>query len=255
LRVLCARVGFEHAHPHKPLRPYPLHHCEKCSTLELFRRFRMQAFAGGERKTRRPVEQAAFLRRELIPIFVGVDEPVALFARQAAHPADCLVNGLTPVRGQLPELLKELARLLLLVGRQVLPSFHAVEHALLLLRRQAGKMLQPLPQLRLLLRGKPAELGIVFERAALLRRRQILIAAEPVPGVAGLVLRRMELIGTVRARAILFLKAVPLPVRRLRLRMRLWRPLRLPRLRRRLRIPRLAKHGGHTERRQQQKRR
>jgi hypothetical protein len=36
--------------------------------------------------------------------------------------------------------------------------------------------------------------------------------------------------------------------------MRLWRPLRLPRWRRRLRIPRLRKHGGHTEGRQQQKR-
>ena len=116
-------------------------------------------------------------------------------------------------------------------------------------------MLQPLPQLRLLLRGKPSKLRIVFERAALLRRRQILIAAEPVSGVAGLVLRRMELIGTAGAGAILFLKAVPLPVRWLRWWMRLWRPLRLPRLRRRLRIPRLRKHGGDTEGRQQQKRR
>ena len=213
----------------------------------------MQSFA--ERKTGRPAKQATFPGREFIPIFVGVDEPVAPFGRQAAHAADGPVDGLTPGRGQLPELLKELARLLLLIGRQVLPGFHAVEHALLLLRRQAGKMLQPLPQLRLLLRGKPAELRIVFERAALLRRRQILIAAEPVSGVAGLVLRRMELIGTVRARAILFLKAVPLPVRRLRLRMLLWRPLRLPRRWRRLRIPRLGKHGGHAEGRQQQKRR
>jgi hypothetical protein len=219
----------------------------------------MQAFAGGERKTRRPIEQAAFLRRELVPILIGVDEPVALFRRQSAHPADRPVDGLTPVRGQLPELLKELARLLLLIGRQVLPGFHAVEHALLLLRRQAGKMLQPLPQLRLLLWGKLAELRIVFERAALLRRRKILIAAEPVSGVAGLVLRRMELIRTVGAGVTFFLKAVPLPVRWVRWWMRLWRLWRLPRLRRplrrRLRIPRLAKHGGDTERRQQQKRR
>jgi len=177
----------------------------------------MRTFAGGERKTRRPVEQAAFLRRKLVSIFVRVDEPVALFRRHAAHVADRMVDGLTPVRGQLPELLKELARLLLLIGRQVLPGFHAVEHALLLLRRQAGKMLQPLPQLRLLRRRKPAELRIVFERAALLRRRQILIAPEPVSGMAGPVLRRMELIGTVGAGTTLFLKAVPLPVRSLRL--------------------------------------
>ena len=163
----------------------------------------------------------------------GVDEPVALFGRQAAHPADRPVDGLAAVGRQLLELLKDLARLLLLIRRQVLPGFHAVENALLLLRRQAGEMLQPLLQLGLLLRRKPAELRIVFERAALLRGRQIFIAAEPVSGVAGLVLRRMELIGTAGA-GILFLKAVPLPVRRVRLRMRLWRPLRLPRLRRRL---------------------
>ena len=110
--------------------------------------------------------------------------------------ADRAVDGLAAVGRQLLELLKELARALLLIGRQVLPGFHAVEHALLLLRRQAGKMLQPASQPRLLLRRKPAELRIVFERAALLRGRQILIAAEPVSGVAGLVLRRMGLIGT-----------------------------------------------------------
>jgi hypothetical protein len=223
--------------------------------LILFRRFGWQAFARSERKAGRPAEQAAFPRRELIPVFVGIDEPVALFRRHAAHAANRPVDGLTAVGRQLFELLKELARLLLLIGRQVLPGSHAVEHALLLLRRQAGKMLQPLPQLRLLLRGKPAELWIVFERAALLRRRQILIAAEPVSGVPRLVLRRMELIGTAGAGTTFFLKAVPLPVRSFRLRMRLWRPLRLPRLRRPLRIPRLGKHGGRTQGRQQQKRR
>ena len=147
---------------------------------------------------------------------VGVDEPVALFGCQAAHSADRLVDGLPAVGRQLLELLKELARLLLLIRRQVLPGFHAVENALLLPGRQAGKMLQPPLQLGLLLRGKPAELGIVFERAALLRRRQVFIAAEPVSGVARLVLLRTELIGTAGVGITFFLKAVPLPVRRLR---------------------------------------
>ena len=56
--------------------------------------------------------------------------------------ADRPVEGLAAVGRQLLELLKELARLLLLIRSQVLPGFHAIEHALLLLRRQAGKMLQ-----------------------------------------------------------------------------------------------------------------
>jgi hypothetical protein len=162
-------------------------------------------------------KQAAFLRRKRIPVPVGVDELVALSGREAAHAADCLVDGLTAVWRQLPELLKELARPLLLIGRQVLPGFHAVEHSFLLLRRQAGKMLQPVLQSGLLLLRKPTELRIVFEGAVLLRGWQILIAAEPVAGVAGLVLRRMELIGT--AGTTFFLKVVPLPVGMLRLRM------------------------------------
>src|SRR5208337_2211530 len=163
-------------------------------------------------------EDPALLRRECVSVPRGVDEPVALFGRQAAHSADGLVDGVAAVRRQLLELLKDLARLLLLIGRQVLPGFHAVEDALLLPGRQAGKMLQPSLQLGLLLRGKPAELRIVLESAALLCRWQVFIAAEPVSGVAGLVLRRMELIGTAGVGATLLLKAVPLPVRRLRLR-------------------------------------
>ncbi len=116
-------------------------------------------------------------------------------------------------------------------------------------------MLQPLLQAGLLLRGKSSELRIVFERAALLRGRQILIAAEPVSGMAGLVLRRVELIGTAGAGTIFFLKAVPLTVRPLRLRLRLRRPLRL-RLWRPLRwhMPGLGKHCLDEQGRQQQKR-
>jgi len=185
-------------------------------------------------------EDAAFLRREGVSVLLGVDELVALCGRQATHAADRLVDGLAAVGRQLLELLKELARLLLLIGSQVLPGFHAAEHALLLLRRQAGKMLQPVLQPRLLLRGKLAELRIVFERAALLRGRQIFIAAEPVSGVARLVLRRTHLIGADGVRTTFLLKVVPLPIRMLRSLMlwRLW-----------LRIP-----GLGEGRRQQQKR-
>jgi len=169
-------------------------------------------------------EQAAFLRGERASVLVGVDEPVALFGRQAAHAADRPVDGLAAVGRQLPELLKELARPLLLIGSQVLPGFHAVEHALLLLRRQAGKILQPSVQLSLLRRRKSSELRIVFERAVLLRGWQIFIAAQPVSGVAGLVLRRTSFTAAAGVGTTFFLKAVPLPVRILRLRMLLlWR--------------------------------
>ena len=50
-----------------------------------------------------------------------------------------------PLRGELLHLLVNLTRLLFLLGSQVLPNFHTVQHALLLLRRQRGEMLQPLP--------------------------------------------------------------------------------------------------------------
>jgi len=173
----------------------------------------LQAVAGGEWKVSGSAENGAFLGRERVSVLRGVDEPVALFGRQAAHAADGAVDGLAAIGRQLPELLKKLVRLLLLIWSQVLPGFHAVEHAFLLLGRQAGKMLQLLSQLELPLRRKPAELGIIFERTALLRGRQIHIAAKPVSGVAGLVLRRMGLIGAAGVRATFFLKVVPLPVR------------------------------------------
>src|SRR5271156_2528321 len=159
-------------------------------------------------------ENAPFLRRERVPVLWGVDELVALVRRQPTHAADRLIDDLAAIGWQLFELLKKLARLLLLIRSQVLPGFHAVEHALLLLRRQTGKMLQPVLQPGLLLRWKPPELGIVFEHAALLRRWQVLITAQPVSGVAGLVLRTCR----IGVRTIILLKVVPLPIRTLRLR-------------------------------------
>jgi len=162
-------------------------------------------------------QNAAFLGRELVSELVGVDELVSLSGRQAAHSADCPVDGLPAIGRQLLELLKELTRLLLLIGSQVLPGLHAIEHALLLLWRQTGKMLQLVLQPFLLLGRKLAELRIVFEGAALLSGRQIFIAAEPVSGVAGLVLRWMRLIGAGGVGMTLGLKPVPLPVRVLRL--------------------------------------
>jgi len=172
------------------------------------------------------VEDEALTRRERSLVLVRVDELVALRRRQFAHAADRPIDGLAAIRRQLPELLKDLARMLLLILSQVLPGFHAVEHPLLLLRRQAGKMLQPALQPGLLLGRKPSELRIVFERAALLGRRQIFIAAEPVSGVTGLVLRTMRFIGAAGVRAVFVLKPVPLPIRTVGLLMRRLRRLR-----------------------------
>ena len=166
-------------------------------------------------------EDEAFPRRERVRVLVRVDELVALFRRQVAHAADRPIDGLAAVGRQLPELLKDLARVLFLILSQVLPGLHAVEHAFLLLRRQAGKMLQFVLQPGLLLRWKPPELRIVFERAALLRGRQIFIAAKPVSGVPGLVLRAMRFIGAAGVRGTFFLKPAPLPIRTLGLLTRL----------------------------------
>ncbi len=118
-------------------------------------------------------------------------------------------------------------------------------------------MLQAVPQPGLLLRRQPAELRIIFEGAALLCGRHILVMAKPVSGVAGLVLRRMDWIGAAGAGMTFFLKAVPLSVRMLRLRVVLrWRWLRLmPALRERGLDERSLGERSLGERgRQQQKR-
>src|SRR6266852_2865012 len=173
-----------------------------------FGRSTLQAFAGGERKMGGSAEDEAFPRRERALVLVRVDALVALFGRQVAHAADRPVDGLAAVRWQLPELPKDLARMLFLILSQVLPGFHAVEHPLLLLR------------------WKPPELRIVFERAALLCRRQIFIAAKPVSGMTGLVLRTMRFVGAAGVRAAFVLKPAPLPIRTLGLLTRWLRRLR-----------------------------
>jgi hypothetical protein len=88
-------------------------------------------------------------------------------------------------------------------------------------------MLQAALQPGLLLRRKLPELRIIFEGAALLCRRHILIVAKPVSGVAGAVLRRMGLIRAVGDGTTFVLKMVPLPVRGLRLPVRLRLGLRI----------------------------
>jgi len=85
------------------------------------------------------VEDAALLRRECVSVLLGIDELVALFGRQVAHATDRSIDDLSAIWRQLPELLKNLACLLLLAKSHVFPDFHAVQDAFLLLRWQTGK--------------------------------------------------------------------------------------------------------------------
>lgn len=93
---------------------------------------------------------------------IGIDELVTLLRREVAHPADRLIDGLSAIRRQLLELLKKLARLLFLIGSEVLPGFHALEYVFLLLGRQTGETLEPFLQLCLLWRRQLTEFGIVL---------------------------------------------------------------------------------------------
>jgi hypothetical protein len=99
--------------------------------------FGLQAVTRGQRKAGGTIQNASFLRRKLAPERLRVNALLALFRRQVAHVADRSVKGLAAIRGKFPELLKQLPRIVLLPGRQVLPGFHPVENMLLLLRRQA----------------------------------------------------------------------------------------------------------------------
>jgi hypothetical protein len=78
---------------------------------------------------------------------------------------------------------EELASARLLLRREVLPGFHALQPSLLLLRRQAVEVAETLPQLLLLLRRQLFEARIIFQRFQLLFRRKIFVLAQPVPGV------------------------------------------------------------------------
>ena len=79
---------------------------------------------------------------------------------------------------------ENVARLLLLLGRQMLPGFHVAQNALLLLRRKTGKVAQALAQLLLPLRREAAEMRVALQGALLFRGWQIFVAAQPVASVA-----------------------------------------------------------------------
>jgi hypothetical protein len=63
----------------------------------------------------------------------------------------------------------------LLLGGQVLPGLHAVEHLQLLLWWQAGKMLQSLAQDLLSIGWQPTKSRIILQSVFLLCRGEILV--------------------------------------------------------------------------------
>ncbi len=98
-----------------------------------------------------------------------IDHSIAFIRRHGPQVADRRCHLPLAVGRKLTVLPKQLARLRLLLRRQVLPRFHPIQHAELLLRRQIGKVLQALPEDLLPLRRQAAERRIVLQRSLLLR--------------------------------------------------------------------------------------
>jgi hypothetical protein len=91
---------------------------------------------------------------------------------------------------QFPE---ELPGLAFLLRCQVLPGFHAIQHAFLLLWRQAAESLQPFTIFLLPLRRKVAKLRIPLQLPLLLFWRKISVLPQPLASVVcrlSLALRR-----------------------------------------------------------------
>ncbi len=91
---------------------------------------------GRQRQAGSPVHYVPFLGRKHALETVGIDPLLALWWRHSPQVADRCADHASPIRWELLHLSENLPSLLLLIGSQVLPGFHAIQHALLLLRRQ-----------------------------------------------------------------------------------------------------------------------
>ena len=115
---------------------------------------------------------------------VGVDDGLALVGRHRPKIAHSSGHHALTIGRELPHLAEDLPSLLFLLGGEMFPGLHAVQHAQLLLRREIGKVLQSLAQPVLSLRRQAAERGIVLQCAFLFFRRQIFVPTKPVAGVS-----------------------------------------------------------------------
>jgi hypothetical protein len=100
-----------------------------------------------------------------------------LIGRHSAQSTNRAFHHLATLGRKAPHLLKQSARLLFLLGSEVLPSFHAFQDPVLLLRRQCAETFQPLAQPVLPLRRQAAELRIAVERFLLFLRRNVFVFA------------------------------------------------------------------------------
>jgi len=150
------------------------------SCVRLFLRAGFAVFWRGQGELAGAADHVALLVGEHAFEARGIDDLIALFGGHCTQVADGGTDLTLAIRRKLAILSVELARLAFLLGSQVFPSLHAVEHPLLLLRRQVGEMLQALAQDLLLRRRKPPESLIVLQFVFLRGRRHIFVLAQPV---------------------------------------------------------------------------
>src|SRR5580692_2193963 len=136
-------------------------------------------------------QNASFFGRELFLVGVAVNLTLARFRRHCPQGLDGISHRLSALRRELLHLRMKLPRRVFLLGRQVPPGVHAIQHLLTLLRRQVVETIQLILQLLLLLRREVAELRIVFQRLFLLLGRHVLMLAQPLSGVSVLLSFRM----------------------------------------------------------------
>lgn len=125
-----------------------------------------------------------FLFIEIAFKAVGVDDLLALLGRHGTQISHRCAHHALAVRRKLTKLAVELARLILLLGSQMFPRLHSVQHLQLPLRRETREMLQSLPQQLLPLCRQTPERWITLQRAFLLFWWEILVPPEPVAGMA-----------------------------------------------------------------------
>src|SRR5579863_1770659 len=106
----------------------------------LFRRM-LVGFGRCERKFGSAVEHVALLGSESLLVIVGLDGALTGLGRHGAQGLQRIPQRLATLLRQLLVALVEPTRLIFLLRRQVLPGFHAIQHAVLLLRTHAVKTL------------------------------------------------------------------------------------------------------------------
>jgi hypothetical protein len=96
----------------------------------------VSALGGRQRQPGCPAHYDSFLGGKHVLETVGIDHLLALWGRHSSQVTDRCADHAPPIRWELLHLPENLTCLLFLIGSQVLPRFHAIQHALLLLRRQ-----------------------------------------------------------------------------------------------------------------------